>query len=274
MSAATAQPSKRPRWVNEPLLHFLVLGLLLFVIDRIVHPPADDALVIVVDAAVEQMLVNHFLDLQGRVPDSTEHAEQIAQWARDEVLYREALALGLERDDELIREQLVARLRSLLYGVVRVDEPETGQLAAWLEAHRARYDRPLRLDFEAAALAEGGSAEQLLATARAEGQLPEALAQRQRLFLNRAAKDIAAIYDETVAAALVEQSEGAWLVLETGAGPHLFHLLRRREPEPATLASHREQIAADWREEQAHRAVQAQIDALRARYAVRREGRD
>src|SRR5688572_20042349 len=97
---------------REPLVHFLLLGGLLFAVDRRLHPLAarDDTRAVVVTRAVRAELEKGFTDAQGRAPSNEETEKLVAAWVDEEVLFREGLARELDRNDPRVRERVVSKM--------------------------------------------------------------------------------------------------------------------------------------------------------------------
>src|SRR5262249_15596855 len=103
-STPTSDPTApRVRWWREPLLHFTVLGALLFAIDHHLASRADDPHVIVIDAAVDAQARQVFKAARGREPNDEELYALRRVWLDNEVLYREGLALQVDKGDSAIR---------------------------------------------------------------------------------------------------------------------------------------------------------------------------
>ena len=98
---------QRTPWLREPLLHFVLLGAALFAVDRVLSSSADDPHVIVVTAAVNQEARDLFKAARGREPNADEQAALRRTWLDNEVLYREGLALQVDRGDSAIRERVI-----------------------------------------------------------------------------------------------------------------------------------------------------------------------
>src|SRR5512139_1763506 len=96
------------RWLHEPLVHFLLLGLALFLLDAWLRPASapSPSPAIVVDEARIRNLAQNFQRTWQRPPTKTEIEGLIETHVREEVMVREALALGLDRDDAIIRRRL------------------------------------------------------------------------------------------------------------------------------------------------------------------------
>jgi hypothetical protein len=113
--------------LGEPILHFLVLGALVFGVDAGLTAWRGDPSTITVGKAEMAVLVDH--------------------WVQSEVLYREGLALGLDRGDAGIREKVVANAVGMIRSEATVPPTDEAGLRAWFAAHRDRY--PEGASFEA-----------------------------------------------------------------------------------------------------------------------------
>src|SRR5262245_43964995 len=107
VSAGTreATRSRLPAWGREPLSPFFVLGGALFAADRILIDRGDDPHTIVVDAAVDRHAIELFREARGREPNQDELYALRRVWLDNEVLYREGLALQLDKGDQTIRDR-------------------------------------------------------------------------------------------------------------------------------------------------------------------------
>src|SRR5262245_56959708 len=94
-----------PRWLREPLLHFVVLGGLVFAVDHFLVSKADDPHTIVVGADVDREARETFNASRGQDPSGAELEALRQVWLDNEVLYREGLALQLDKGDSAIRER-------------------------------------------------------------------------------------------------------------------------------------------------------------------------
>lgn len=122
------------KWLKEPLLHFLLLGALLFFLYGWVARPApsERANISITPGRIEQMTVT-FQRTHQRLPDPNELDELIEDAVREEVYYREALALGLDRDDTIVRRRLRQKLEFVTEEVA--PEPSDAELEAFLQKH-------------------------------------------------------------------------------------------------------------------------------------------
>jgi hypothetical protein len=135
------------RLLKEPLLHFLVLGAALFGLFGLVgKKEAEQPATIVVSAARIENLANGFARTWQRPPSAEELRGLIDDHIRDEVFYREGKALGLDRDDIVIRRRLRQKLEFVAEDM-EVAEPSDDELAAYLTSNAERFRTEDRLTF-------------------------------------------------------------------------------------------------------------------------------
>src|SRR3954471_14527983 len=156
-AAPTRPPSPRRSWLREPLLHFIVLGGLLFAVDQFVAGKTDDAHKIVIGADVDAEAKGTFKAARGRDPNAAELQALHRVWLDNEVLYREGLALQVDKGDTAIRERVIFKALSVVDSNVKLPPASDALLRPWFEAHRDKYDEPARYDFEEAALSGNNS---------------------------------------------------------------------------------------------------------------------
>src|SRR5262245_38377617 len=140
-------------WLREPLLHFVLLGAALFAIDHFIAGRADDPRTIAVDRAVDREARDVFQKARGREPNADELYALRRVWLDNEVLYREGLALGLDKGDSTIRERVIFKMLSAIEAGLQRPAADEQVLREWFEKNRAKYDEPARYTFQEAVLA-------------------------------------------------------------------------------------------------------------------------
>lgn len=271
------------RWLKEPLLHFAVLGLGLFALYRLTSTDAGaSAQEIVVDAPRIVALAEQFGRTWGRPPTPAELDGLVQSYVRDEVLYREGLALGLDRDDSVIRSRI--RLKMEVLG----DGPESvvsdADLQAWLDANADRYAAPARYDLEQVFFDPARRGARLTADIDAalrglEGEpAADSTAFGDATLLPAELRDVtgtavAAQFGAELAAELAGAPLDSWFgPVSSGYGVHLVRVRLREPPKAATLADARDAVERDVQYARAQAANDALYERLRARYTVRVEG--
>jgi hypothetical protein len=133
MGRATRATGGLRRWAREPLVHFLVIGALLFAVDAMIAGRRDDPRVIVVPESLDLQARAIFKTARGREPNHDELYALRRVWLDNEVLYREGLAMGVDN--------------------VKLPQYDDSTLRGYFERNRAKYDEPGRYDFDEAVLA-------------------------------------------------------------------------------------------------------------------------
>src|SRR5580765_6991595 len=132
----------------EPMLHFLVIGIALFAAYRWVSPGDAGGRRIVVTRGVVDDLVTQHVAARGREPSATELTHLIESYVRDEILYREGVKLGLERDDIVVKRRVRQKIEMIAEEDASTRAPSDADLSAYLTANRARFVQPAILTFE------------------------------------------------------------------------------------------------------------------------------
>jgi peptidyl-prolyl cis-trans isomerase C len=134
------------KWWREPVLHFMILGAVIFLVDAAFSKPEDPG--VLMPDAVRVALEADFSRRTGRAPDAQERVTLEAGWIDEELLFREGRRLGLERGDPIVRRRVVQRMKALQRTMYPVQTPEDDVLRDWMATHSDRYQRPARASFE------------------------------------------------------------------------------------------------------------------------------
>ncbi len=245
------------RLLREPLLHFALLGTAIFGGYRLVAPPAADASEIVITAdRIASITAQFSASHGGRPPHESELRAAIGAYVRDEMLYREGLALGLDRDDPVVRNR-IRQKAELLSDDALTREPSDRDLEAYLGAHQAEFDLPARFSFQQIYIDPGrhrGDDLTLVVTgvrkALTQGRQPGALGDRTLLpatMTEALPQDIEAAFGNEFARQLAAINGDGWQgPLTTSYGLHLVRVTHRGESTRATLADARDVVTREW----------------------------
>src|SRR5262245_60043742 len=135
------------RIVREPLVHFGLLGAALFIVYGLLAPAGSDTSSIVISSDQVVALAEQFRASWQRAPTREELERLIQARVRDEVLYREGRALGLDRDDAVVRNRIRQKMDVLAEEALTA-EPTTADLQTFLDAHPEQFARPASFSFE------------------------------------------------------------------------------------------------------------------------------
>jgi hypothetical protein len=265
------------RLLREPLLHFLLLGGVLFAIFGRGGSAVsvDDRQIAVSEGDIDRLAAG-FSRTWHRPPAADELQAQIQDFIRGEVLYRAALGLGLDRDDTIIRRRLRQKMEFLFEDTV--PPPQEAELRAYLQAHSDKFRTQPLISFRQVfvSMNRGGSAEadarQILA--RLVSAAPDAADGGDTLLLGDGLSEtpldrIASLFGEDFAQAAAQATPGTWVgPLRSGYG---LHLVLVTAVEPAVLppfAQVRTAVEREWFAERRAAARAAQYQVLRAGYRV------
>jgi hypothetical protein len=272
--------SSNNRWIDlcggllrEPLLHFLLLGALIFAIHAAVTPSVSKDRLIEVTPEVRQSIIDLFKNNhEGREPNPDELAPLIDRWILNEITYREALALGLDKGDEMIRERIATKMRLLIFGNLKVPDPTADELQEWYEARRTPYDIPDVISFYEVPIGGAEAEEEARAILQQieTGSEPEAMRLRAHIFPNRARHSLEPAFGKPFVDALLALPIGKWEALQSPVGWHIVRLDSFRQGRKVDLREVQTQVIAQWKDERGRVLGTAAVRDLGKSYVIRR----
>lgn len=269
------------RLLREPLLHFLLLGAVLFAAHGILSRGSisEPGRIVVTQGQIESMALLYARSWQ-RAPTDAELQGLIRNYVREEVLYREGLALGLDRDDPIIRRRVGQKLEFISENA-EAAEPSDGDLQAYLDSHPAVFAAEPRFTFRHIYLDPRRHKKMLAADAgRMLNELnsPGSSLDASSLgdpttlpldFDKAAASRIKNTLGIQFAKALAEIAPGPWTgPVESGYGMHLVQVSERAEPRIPALAEVREAVKREWQLARRIAASEKSYQNLLQRYTV------
>lgn len=270
------------RVLREPLLHFLVLGLGLFLAFSVIRDPATDSSSrIVVSAGQIEQLVELFTRTWQRPPAADELQGLIQEHIKEEVFYREALAMGLDRDDTVVRRRLRQKVEFLTDDLLMTSDPTEEQLQSYLAENADDFRIVPRVSFAHVYLNPDRrgddiyrDAEHLLARLLEGGADSNAAFPGDPFLLpgeyDLESEDrIAGEFGRDFADRLAGLPAGRWAgPVESAFGIHLV-LIRERIPGRApVLEVVRKAVARRWKTARLEEASEAFYQKLKQRYSV------
>lgn len=263
----------------EPLLHFLAIGALMFAVYAVVSGRGRDPATIVVSQGQIEAMGATFERTWQRAPTPEDVKGLVDDHVREEVLYREGVAQGLDRDDQLIRRRVRQKVEFLRESLNAIPEPGDAVLQAYLDAHPMRFARPVTVTFRQVYLgtAPDGGTTQLIEKLNRLGD-SDAVADLGRvtqLDARMAAAppgDIERVFGRAFAEALVSIPADAWHgPLASSYGLHLVRVTERSPARSSALDEVRELVKREWLRDELAAANEKYYEGLRSRYAVRIE---
>lgn len=255
---------------REPLLHFVVLGALIFAIDAALHPPPKDDKVITVTKAMRQSFIDNFDEDKERAPSASDLEKMIESWVASEILYREGKALGVDRGDDMIRDRVAFKLQLLIFDQIRIKQPTEDQLRAWFASNHARFDEPERVGFYLTPPTDQATAQRQLEDIRTQHE-SEDLQKQTRAILGRPIASLAASFGEGFRDALLAMPQEQWNVVQSKDGWHSVRLDSRQPGALASFEAVRDEAAKIWQTDETRKQAWEAVSRLKASYQVRNE---
>jgi hypothetical protein len=248
------------RLLKEPLLHFLLLGAAIFAAYSLMSKGSrDEPGKIVISAGQVASLAEAFTRTWRRPPTSEELEGLIRDRVQEEVYSREAVALGLDKDDTIIRRRLRQKMEFVTDDVTSLAEPTDNELNAYLKTHVDTFRTPQQFTFSHVYLnpqRHGGKLVQdtakLLAQLQKVGdradlsEFGDSFALEHN-FQSVPTGEIVRQFGENFAAKLGKLSLGQWNgPVESGFGAHLVRVSERTEGRMPELAEVRDAVRREW----------------------------
>jgi parvulin-like peptidyl-prolyl isomerase len=270
-------------FLREPLILFLLLGAALFVLDAWLRPaasPAGDTEIVVNEARIRSLAQN-FQRTWQRPPTREELDGLVESYVREEVLYREAMALGLDRDDTIIRRRLQQKMEFVSEGDAASVQPTDEDLAKYLAANADAFRIEGRVSFtqvyldprrhEATLAADTKRLLDALNSARSPdpAQLGDRLQLLESEYANAPQAEVARLFGTEFAEALVKQPVGRWIgPIASGYGVHLVRVAALTPGGAPALDEVRPQVEREWANAKRQELGKAFYEKLRAKYSI------
>lgn len=265
------------RLLREPLVHFVAIGGLIFVLYEAISAPAPaPAETIVVAPERIEQLAKAYQAVWQRPPDDDELSAIVDDFVREEIYYREALALGLDRGDTVVRRRLRQKMEFLTDAGAQMLAPSTGELEAYLLAHERSFQRAPRLAFEQVFLGPDPAPEKtrrVLRALQSEPSLDVSSVGERTMLPARSRLSPPRDVDGTFGAGFFERlaavPAGVWAGPVVSAfGVHLVRVGERLAARTPPLEAIRESVLRDWKSTKAGELREAHYARLRERYVV------
>jgi hypothetical protein len=273
------------RVIREPLFHFLILGAAIFVAHGFItrHRTDKPGEIVVTQAAIEN-LATGFTRTWQRPPTEDELQGLVRDYIREEAAYREALALGLDRDDMIVRRRLRQKLEFVSDDLATRTEPSDAELQSFLRAHRETFQAEPRFSFRQIYFnpqVRGDKVHSDAARALEHLQHAGSAVRDHDLgdpfllelnFDNVPLSDVKRTFGEQFASAIGALPVGSWQgPIESGYGVHLVYVAKHADSDFPALTEVREQVRREYLDAKRQEATDKFYQALLSRYRVRIE---
>ncbi len=265
------------RLLREPLFHFIAIGGLIFAVyaavDDTGEAPAD--VIVIAPERIDQ-LATEFSSVWKRMPTDDEINSLIEADIREEVYYREALALGLDRNDAIVRRRMGQKMQFLMDTGAYLQDPAAGELEAYFAANEDFYRSGLRLAFEQVYLGEAPAAESIAtiikrASVDPSGD-PATLGERTLLPARLGLSPINAVdgvFGEGFFDLVAQLPPGEWAgPLVSAYGVHLIRILDTLPARTPPLEEIRDAVLKNWREAKAQETREQDYAERRKHFVV------
>jgi PPIC-type PPIASE domain len=269
--------------LREPLVHFVLIGAGVFGLYALVagdRPEAVRDTIVVTDGRVQQ-LAQVFAKTWQRPPTQKELRGLINAYIKEEVYYREALKLGLDRDDTLIRRRMQQKMEFVTEPSDELVRADDAALQAFLDAHKAAFRVEPRLAFDQVFLNPDrpGAAAPVRAKhtlevlkASAPGDIPPDVGDPTLLPTSMALSplsNIARNFGDAFATNLTDLPEEEWAgPIKSPYGLHLVRITKRLNGYDPKLAEIRAAVEQEWRTQEREKFQEQAYDDLLAKYEV------
>ena len=281
---------KLNRLVREPLVHFLLIGAGIYGLYGILgsSPERDDERTIIVSSGEIKARSDQWTKLWARPPTEEELAGLIRDYVRTQVLYREAMAMGLENGDVVIERRLAQRMQLLAENLIKPEEPSEDELRAWFEANAKEFKQPdlyslVQVYFspDKRGSATRDDAQTALAMLESLEDIPENYASYgdrlllQNYYTDETEAGLSRVFGERFVEEVTKLEAGAWRgPVMSGYGIHLVYitdLTRAAAPEFSEFA---EQAKEAWTAEKGRELSERFVENLIASYEITVEDAD
>jgi len=270
------------RILKDPLLHFLLIGAALFLVFGLFKGRAgnEENKIIITFGDIEALQASFSRTWQ-RPPTDDELSGLIEDKVRDEIAYREAVAMGLDQDDAVIRRRLRMKMELLVEDIAGLSSPTDEELAAFLQKNRDSFRQEPQVSFKQVYLNSEkrgvnvmGEAQKMLAdlAAAGPGADPESFSDPNMLpkeFPLYYASDIEKLFGGSFANDLLQVEPGEWTgPVISSYGLHLVFVresIPGRDPE---LSEVREEVEREWTAKRRREFKDETYKKLRQRYTV------
>lgn len=272
------------RLFKEPLIQFLIIGAAIYGAYALFGSPEEDYRdnIILVDSNRINAMISEWESRWQRPPTRQEIDGLIQQYIKEDVLYRQAVSMGLNEDDPITRRRMAQKLEFLTSDLAQMQEPAEGELETFFEENEAAYRDPDRISFshifidpDARGDATLDDADQLLAQLKAEGEPTEEMLQQgdrfmlQNYFAAASERDIRRQLGSGFAESVMALEPGQWHgPVLSGYGVHLVYVFAYQEAPAPQFEAVRERVLEDWHTVKREEFNQQFLESLKERFEI------
>ena len=288
----STSPSPILRIIKEPLLHFILTGAAIYLMFTWFGRTESEEVVaigsIVITEGEMVWLAGAWRKRWNRPPTNEEMLGLVRQHLRETVLYREAMSMGLDRDDTIVRRRLAQKLEFLSQGLVQPEPPSEEQLKKYFEDNIDRYRMPRQITFTHVFLDPDKRGDQTLMDAEAlkakliaEATVPmescdlDDSLMLQGYYPERSEADISKLFGSEFVKLTIKLEPEKWHgPVLSGYGTHLVYVHALQEFPTPIFEQVAGRVAEDWETGKWQELNAEYIESFLKRYEVVMEGKD
>jgi hypothetical protein len=264
---------------KEPLLHFLIIGVFIFVVFSTINKDEIDVSgnKIVVSAAEIERLGENWTRKWNRPPTEPELKGLVDAYIKEEVYYREALALGLDQDDTVLRRRLMQKMEFLSNDLAELNQPDETALNTYFLDNQDKYELPPRISFThiyfswdkrgAKVVEDAKSVLSGLNALRAPEKGDSFMMQYD--FVQETPFEVERLFGKGFAKRLFTLETNTWKgPIESGYGLHLVRISEKIDAQMPELASVIDKVRTDFMFEQKQKVNREVYERFKERYEI------
>jgi hypothetical protein len=268
------------RFLKEPLFHFLLFGALIFAvygwINRDVRAPDE----IFISKGQQEHLVNMFSRTWQRPPTPEEYQGLLRDFIREEIAYRESVAMGLDEGDVIIRRRMRQKLELLTDEIVSFAEPQENELQSFLVENPDRFRSEAVMDLRQVyisvdkhgdnAINEATSVlNRLLADPEVDWMSQGDVVQLPALLKDIRTGELGRLFGKQFTDGLAGLDVGVWSgPIRSGYGLHLVAIDRLEAARDPSLVEVRDEVKTEWLEQRRRQATDELYDRMAQKYLI------
>jgi len=267
------------KWHKEPLLHFLIIGAFIFVVFSIVNKDEIDVSgnKIVITAADIERLSSNWSKKWNRPPTEIELKGLVESYIKEEVYYREALALGLDQNDTILRRRLMQKMEFLSNDLAELNQPDETTLNKYFLNNQEKYELPAQVSFThiyfsldkrgAKVVEDAESVLSGLDALRAPDKGDSFMLEYD--FAQETPYEVERLFGKNFAEQLFTLKANAWQgPIESGYGLHLVRISEKTDARMPELASVIEKVRTDLMFERRQKTNKEIYERFKERYEI------
>ena len=270
------------KWLKEPLFHFLLIGMGIFLLyGLIANVPVDEKNSINVSVSHANRMVSLWEKRWQRPPTQEEFNGLVKQYINEEVLYREALAMGLDKNDPVVRRRMAQKVKFISENIITIDTPSDDVLQSYLDTHPSKYQLAGEITFRHIYfnpakhdVSMEDEAKQLLTklldvnSGIDVNNVGDSFL-HGTIFTNLKEFELNRLLGKEFTQELFKQAVGKWAgPLTSGYGLHLIYIESKIATQTASLVMAKQSVLKDWMNDERKKANEAFVLNLREQYKV------